>query len=429
MSPPFCGSRSRLEPLLLARLILVLLAVLVALIATAPGSAMALTRAERKATDVTRIAGASTATAAYLEIRFRGAFEDRLGRGGLQDARVAVKLVPATGAATVITVSGPSDAPEKRRRGTKGVSEIVRDGRSLLMLVKGLPAPIDEVVVTSLGRGKKDRLRTRIGALRTEAELEFGLELTDAAIAKLRDRLELANYNAYATAERIRALKQKLERARKPARIRRLRAKLAKQRAKLAKLNETRAGLAARDELLAAWLKVLEGALRDAATYECADGVDNGDPEDTAADFGVDLGCVMRLDIDEADVAMPLTCPPKGQAASVSGTITTSQSNVIERFIIYKLNPRPGFEVDPLEDAPVTATSGGPFHLPGDLCGQYIELSYSYRVYSDGTPFGAPDPPPGEYALTVSVTAQSRADSSNPGGQDAGVRLAAGTTR
>jgi hypothetical protein len=392
--------------------------------AAAPSVALALTPAERKATDVKRVAGASTANAAFLEIGFKGPIEEKLGRGGLRNASVAIKLVPTSGATTVITEGGPSEEPEKRRRGTKGVSEIVRDGRTMLVLVKGLPAPTDEVVVTTLGRGKKDRLRVQLPALQTEAELEFGVELTDAAITDVRDRLELADYKAYDTIERIDLVKEALRRARKPARVRELRARLVKLRAKLEKLNDKRLGLAARDEILGAWLKVLETALRGPAARECNDGVDNGDPEDTIADFGegLDPGCVMRLDNDEADVAMPLTCPPRGQTASVSGTITTPQSNLIERFILDRLNPTPPPEREPLVDTPVTQASDGPFHLPGDLCGQYIALTYSYRVHTDGTPAG-------QYALTVTVTAQSRADSSNPGGQDASTRLAAGTTR
>ncbi len=339
--------------------------------------------------------------------------------------------MPASGAATVITERGPSDEPEKRRRGTRGVSEVVRDGRTMLVLVKGLPAPTENVVVTTLGRGKKDRLRAQAPALQTEAELEFGVELTDAAISDVRDRLELADYAAYGTIERIAAFKEALRKARKPAQARKLRARLAKQRAKLERLNDTRLGLATRNELLGGWLKILEAALRDVSARECDDGIDNGDPEDGIADFGegLDPGCVMRSDDDEADAPMPFTCPTSGASVDAVATINIAQGKVLERFVLDKLNPKPPLEREPVIDEPVVGETGGPYAAPLGLCGHNIDVTYAYRVYTAGTPFSLPDPPPGTYGLAVAVNAHNKGDPNNPGGQDVSLRLAAGTVR
>ena len=91
--------------------------------------------------NATSIDGASTATAAFAKIRFKGQIADRLGRKGLRRARVAVKFVPATGRATTVTERGPTDRPKARRRGSKGFFGVARDRRGLNVLAKGLPTP------------------------------------------------------------------------------------------------------------------------------------------------------------------------------------------------------------------------------------------------------------------------------------------------
>jgi hypothetical protein len=390
--------------------------------AAAPSAAPALTGAERKAANAKAVEGASTAKAAYVEIRFAGDIEATLGRGGLRNANVKIKLMPTSGRATVITESGPSDEPEKRRRGTKGVSEIVRSARTMYVLVKGLPTPARKAIVTVSRRGDRDRVRAKLPGLITEPELEFSLQVIDSAISDTAEDLSLAEYKAFATAERIQVLKKKLARATKPARVRKLRTALRRQKNKLAKLNERRRQLGTRVEFLGNWLKVVEGALDDAAVRECEDGADNTDGEDSLADFPADFGCVMRTDAEEANATMPFTCPTPGKTVDTSASVDIAQGYVLERFILERLNPDPPAERDQVVDAPVEGGSGGPYPVGLRLCGYYIDVTYGYRVHTDGAPAGT-------YRLTVALHAVAESVTENPGGQNRTLVLAAGTTR
>ena len=172
-------------------------------------------------------------------------------------------------------------------------------------------------------------------------------------------------------------------------------------------------------------MKNVEKALKAASTRACNDGVDNGDPEDTIADFGFDKdpGCVMPSDDDEANAPMRLTCPNPGESDSVTATLAISQASAIERFII----SLPPLEADKprraIVDAPVTAASGGPYPLETgitQLCNYEFDFTYGYQVTTQGAPAGS-------YLLRVTISV------TNGGGYSGGavlpMLLAAGTTR
>ena len=373
------------------------LLVLGALIAAAPSSAAALTPAERKAADIKAVDGASTATAAYVEIGFRGQMEDLLGTKGLRRTKVKVKFVPSAGKATTIVESGPAGAPQKRRRGTRGFSEVLRAGRTLAVLVRGLPSVAGEVVVTTSGPGKLDKQRASLRPLQNQRQMELELERTDRALSRLSAALKSADYRSFD----------------------------ARRRAKRARLNELRARLAARMETLGRWIKVVDKALSGLAKRECNDGVDGGDPEDSIADFGSDKdpGCLMPLDNDEGDAPLTLTCPSPGGTATASAALTFAQSNQLERFVLSLPPPAPDEPRLPIVDETVTGARGGPYPMETgitQLCNYEFELAYSYVVFTDGLPAGT-------YGLRVTVTAQNNGGFA--GGEQLPFRLAAGTTR
>jgi hypothetical protein len=371
------------------------------------------------------IRGSSTGTAALADIRFAGPITELLGTKGLRDARVKIRFVPASGRATTIIESGPTDEPTKRRKGSKGFSEVVRDGRTLLVLVKDLPAPADRIVVTTSDPPKKkvDRLRAKVPLLDLEEELEFAVQFTDRAVGKAVDRLTNAQLNAADTRARIAQLKRDLERARTARKRRKIRKALARQTAKLERLKEVQRASAANRDLVGRWLKTLEATLRGPATRECNDGTDND--RDSLTDFGFDKdpGCVMRLDDDEVDAPMPLTCPDPGESRSVSATINVAQGKALERFVI-SLPPKASDEPRlAIVDAPVSAGSGGPYPLETgitQLCNYEFDFVYSYAVLTSGTPAGT-------YGLRVTVSVEN--NGGYPGGGQLPMLLAAGTTR
>jgi hypothetical protein len=392
-----------------ARLILLL----GALLAVAPSTALALTNAEKKAVNIKSAKGASTANAAYVEIRFKGDAEDLLGTGGLRNTKLKVKFVPASGGkATKITETGPSDDAETRRRGTKGKTDVIRAGRTFAVLVRKLPSLAGKVVVTTSGPGKLDKLRKKLRPLTTEATLELEGERTDAQVTSLRNSRTDADYKFYGTQDKI-----------KNGDLNRKQRK--RQQAKLVRLSEQRAALTARLAALDLWAKVVDKALNTASKRACNDGVDNGDPEDSIADFGFDKdpGCVMPTDDDEANAPMNLTCPNPGQSDSVTATLAISGASAIERFII----SLPPSEADKprraIVDAPVTAQSGGPYPLETDitqLCNYEFDFVYGYQLTTQGAPAGS-------YLLRVTVSVTN--GGGYPGGAVLPMMLAAGTTR
>jgi hypothetical protein len=270
------------------------LLLLAAIAACAPSSALALTRAERKAVTVKAIDGASTATAAFVEITFKRQFEEMFGTKGLRKGSVKVQFVPASGKRTTIIETGPADEAERTRRGTKGFSESVRAGRTFSVFVRGLKAAAGKVIVTTTRRGKKkiDKQKGPLSTPVTEAELDLELDEADLIFGEAIDKKTDAEYARYARQERIALLKKDIRKAKTRAEKRKLRKKLAKQKAKAADLRQVAKSEGAKVDLIERWIKVLEKALKGPAARACNDGVDNDG--DSLADFAsLDPGCVM----------------------------------------------------------------------------------------------------------------------------------------
>jgi hypothetical protein len=394
----------------------VLLLLIGASILAAPSSALALTKAERKAMDAKAVDAASTAKSGFAEIRFGGPIGERLGRGDLRNGSVKVRFVPASGKATTITERGPSGAPTTRRRGSKGTFDVARDGRRLLFFVKNLPAPAARVVVTTKGPPKLDTLRGQPPFLDQESELEVELEQTDRSGVAAQTKLSNAELNASDTSARIRKLKRALNRANSRKKARKVRKKLRRQQAKLVRQRALQVRTAARLAILDEWIKALEADLRGPATRQCDDGGDNDG--DSLADFGFDKdpGCIMRPDNDEVDVPMPLTCPSPGGSASVTGTIPIAAGNTLERFVISLPPTGPGEPRLAIVDAPVSGPSGGPYPLETgitQLCNYEFDFVYGY-VFTNGS-------------LRVTVSVQNNGGFA--GGEQLQMRLAAGTSR
>jgi len=405
------------------------LLVLAAFAAGAPGSALALTKLERKAVTVKSMDATSTATSAFVEITFKRQFEDIFGTGGLRKGTVKVRFVPASGKKTTIIETGPADNPERIRRGTKGFSDSVRAGRTFSVLVRGIKATAEKVIVTTTsGKGKRkkkiDRQRGPVSMPVTEAELDFELDEADAMFGEALDTRTDADYARYAKQDKIAQLKQALRDAKTRAEKRTLRKKLARQKAKKAQLRQISKAQTAKIDLIEKWMKILEKALKGPAARACNDGVDND--RDSLTDFGIDPGCVMRLDNDEVDVGMPLTCPSPGNSATVVRGVVTPTTNHFDSLYISLPPPAAGEPRQGVVDAPVTQQSDGPFPVTYNRappCGSGdVALSYSYSVFTAGAPAG-------QYGLRVTLTATSPSSSQNSGGKQLPLRLAAVTTR
>lgn len=370
---------------------------LVVLMAATPSTAAALTRAEQKAVDIRAANGASTASAAYAEIAFRGRVAEMLGTKGLRRTRVKVKFVPRSGKATTIVESGRAGAPNTRRRGTRGLTQVARSGRTVAVLVQGLPARARQVVVTTSGPGGGDRRRARLRSLRGEQRMERELERRDRALTRLWAAKTRADYRSFD----------------------------ARKRSKRKRLNALRQMLAGHIETLDAWIDIVDKALAGPARRECNDGVDGADPEDSVADFGSDKdpGCVMPLDNDEGDAPLTLTCPSPGGSQTVSAELTFAQPTQVERFILSLPPPAPDEPRLPIVDQPVTGSSGGPYPLETgvtQLCNYDFDFTYRYALFTDGLPAGT-------YGLRVSVSVANNGGFA--GGEQLPFRLAAGTTR
>lgn len=418
--------RCTLGPLPPVRVMLASLLLLAAIAACAPGSALALTKAERKAAKIVAIDGGSTATAAFVEITFKGRFGELFGTHGLRKGSVKVQFVPASGKRTKIIETGPPDEAERVRRGTKGFSETARANRTFVVFVRGLKAPAKKVIVkTSRKKKKLDKEKARLSTPVTEAELDLELDKVDLMFGEAIDRRTDADYARFAKQEQIAQLKKDLKKAKTRAEKRKLRKQLAKKKAKVAELRETAKAQGEKIEVIERWIKILEKALKGPAARACNDGVDNDG--DTLTDFdNLDPGCVMRLDNDEYDVAMPLICPSPGNSASVVRTITTPTTNRFDSFYISLPPLAAGEAREGLIDAPVTAQSAGPFPVTWHKtlpCGSdEVGMAYSYSLFTSGAPAG-------EYGLRVALTATSPSSSQNPGGRRLSLRLAAGTSR
>ena len=252
-------------------------------------------------------------------------------------------------------------------------------------------------MVTTSGPGKLDKQRARPRPLQTQEQLELELERTDRALTRLSAARKSADYRAFD----------------------------ARKRAKRARLNELRARLAARIEMLEGWIKIVDKTLSGLAKRECNDGVDGSDQEDSLADFGSDKdpGCIMPLDNDEGDAPLTITCPSPGGGATVSAAVIIPQPNQLERFVLSLPPPAPGEPRLPIVDETVTGPSGGPYPLETgitQLCNYEFDFVYSYAVFTNGVP-------PGTYGLRVTVTVEN--NGGYAGGKQLPFRLAAGTTR
>jgi hypothetical protein len=402
------------------RVLLASLLLLAALAAGMPGSALALKPAARKAVTVKAIDGASTANAAFVEITFKGQFEELFGTKGLRKGSVKVQFVPASGKRTTIIETGPAHERETTRRGTKGSSETVRAGRTFSVLVRGIKATAKKVKVTTTRRGKKkvDKQKSKLRTPVTETELDLELDHADLMFGEATDAKTDAVYARSARLDTIALLKTDLREAKTRAEKRKLRKKLAKQKAKAAELRKVAKAQGAKVDVIEGWIKQLEKALKGPAARACNDGVDNPDAEDSLADFDVDPGCVMKLDADETDVGMPLTCPSPGNSATVVGTIGIATSLKLDSFYVSLPPLAPDEPRDGLIDAPVTAASGGPYAVTWHKtlpCGPETDMSYGYAV--------------GSYGLRVTLTAANPSASQDQGGKLLSLRLAAGTSR
>jgi hypothetical protein len=395
----------------------------------APGG---LTKPEKKAVDIRGAEGASAGTATLLEIRFKGDLAARLGVGGLKRARLAVELVPESGPTTVITDRRSSDKPKESRSGSKGRFDVVRDGRRTLLLVEALPAPTDRVVITTSGpdgpasrglrgdHGQFDQFGPPLPKLDTETQLKNELFRTEQTVKSNDARLDQLDKRADKTIDRLHEAQRDLIEAKSGARAREARETIEKQERILVHLNESRSALRAANKALERWIKHLKQLL-DSSRPACNDSLDNDG--DGAPDWPLDPGCVDLNDHDEKDEPLPLACPAPG--ASTGGVAVINAPSLYEYGILILKRLQSGEGV--VNESIAGSTGGGPSPLPGAICGTGISVTYEYRVYTDGTPFGLPDSPPDHHSIGVFIDANNPMASGNPGGQDASLRLAVGT--
>jgi hypothetical protein len=171
--------------------------ILLALLAPAAASA-GLSKPERKAVDIASIDAESTGDAAFAEIGFKGGIEEELGTGGLKRARVTIELVPGSGPTTAITDEKASRKPREGRSGTDGRFEVVRNGRTILLLVEDLPVPVTQIVVTTSGpagasgRGDPDVVPEDFDKLAQEARAIDGSEKAEFARERWGERRDNA---------------------------------------------------------------------------------------------------------------------------------------------------------------------------------------------------------------------------------------------
>jgi hypothetical protein len=389
-----------------------------------------LTQGDKKAVDIIGVDAETTGSDTYVEITFKGKLARELGTGALKGARVTTALVPQTGPATVITDRGTSHRPKEGRAGTAGRFATVRNDRTIRMLVEDLPAPTATIEVTTSegalpaaarrgGAGVLDFLQgvlqppiadDSVGASIKRAEEERdaeqrAIDATEDQIDKVGDKIAKARRDqetAETKAERDEATNR---RKRHEARREALRQELKRLKEELALTNR--------------WISKLKGfSIPEPA--QCADSRDNDG--DSLADHPADPGCLDALDNDEKDVPLPLACPAPGNSVSPFAIINTPQTNEITALRLSKAAS--GALV---LEAPVTSPSIGPTPLGGDICGPGIDVTYQYVVYTDGTPFSLPDPPPGDFSICIFIEADNPPASSNPGGQDASMRFSIAT--
>jgi hypothetical protein len=369
----------------------ILLALLALTVAASP--AAALTKPERKAVDVKKVEATAGPNATLVEIRFKGDIAEELGTGGLKKALATVELRSATGPTTTITDRKSSKKPKEKRTGTSGPFNVVRNEKASTVLVEQLPGPIEEVEVTTSGpAGKGSRSESRGVSIQTFDNLVSNVGSLDSP-ADIRAEIDDAE-------DRIDELEQ--DGSGDP---------------------EDREEI----ETLEGWVKYLDSVLAELPpAAQCNDGLDNdndGDYDFAPGEFGSDAGCVSADDNDEKDVALPVTCPAQGARTSPFVVINTPQSNAFTSLLLRTASSGQG-----VLNSPVAGTSSPPAPLPGNICGPGVDVTYQWVVFTDGDPFSLPDPPPGDHGFCLFLDVRNPAGSGIPGGQDASLVFAVGTT-
>ncbi len=332
---------------------LVLLALVGIAVAAAPSSALALTKAERKAVTIKKVDGASTASAAYVEIAFRGPIEELLGTRGLRAARLKVKFVPRR--------RQGHDHHGKRADGRAGEAPARHEGLLQGPAGRAQDGGRGARAAGGSGKGRGHHLgpaKARQDSARSCASSRRKSKWSSSSTAPMRRAGGWRWRCPTPTTRPTRRWSASL-RPRPTASAR----SGGSSRPSWRTLNEQRAALSDRVETFELWTKIVEKALRAVAKRECNDGMDNDDPEDTLGDFGFDKdpGCVMPLDNDEADVPLNITCPDPGESrdrvrgADVRPAERCSSGSSCRCRRIASDEPRLQ-----IVDAPVTAASGGP---------------------------------------------------------------------
>lgn len=410
---------------------IVLTAAAAALAVPGIASADPLTKPEKKAVDIKAADGASTDDAALVETSFKGNFGRLMGTAGLKKARISYEFLTADGASTTITDRGAGRRAKETRTGSTGKFEVVRDKRGAYVLVENLPDATTRVIIEVLapkgtgGGGAKPRAVTleelgkELTRLDNRESIGFARERALDGLEDAREALERAEKQADKTIDQISDAQEALVNAKSGAAAKEAREDLVRLKEKLKTLNQVRKDARAEISVWERWLELIELASIGARPI-CSDSLDNDN--DGATDL-TDPGCKNELDNDEKDEDAQVPCPVDGASNQTSLTINTPLANTL---LAFDLTRSPSNQA--ILTQQVTAPSGGPTPVPGNLCGIGINVLYSYQVY-DGTnpPPGFSPPPPGDFAITIFIDATNPPGGSNPGGVDNGVRLALDT--
>ncbi len=395
----------------------------------APG----LSGAEGKAVEIRTVHAATTDSVSFLRIGFKGTIADELGTGGLKKARVTVELIPASGPSTVITDRKSSRKPDEGRSGTTGRFDVVRDEREIVLLVEELPAAPTSVEVTTSGP---------VPARASTPSRGIGAGVYDFLVKSLLDaygvgedaagEIKTAEQDAEATTKQLDEVEEQIDelnerigraerdrnRANSDAEFQAAKKRIKELNERLTKALQDRKAKEQRLKVLNGWSATLD-ALPNTRPSQCSDAADNDG--DGKVDL-TDAGCRDAADNDEKDEPLPLTCPAPGVSRSPFAYIHVAETNTAGAVVLRKAGTG-----QLVLDAPVTGSSSPPQPVPGDVCGAGIPVTWQYVVYTDGTPFSLPDPPPGHFGICAFIDADNPFGSGNPGGQDASMNFGVAT--
>ena len=400
-------------------------------IATDAAAGGGLSGADRKALDIRSVDGATTPSVTMVEIEFAGDLAGRLGTGALKRAQVTIELTGG-GPATVITDRKASSKPKEGRSGTNGRFDVVRTDRGMLVLVEELPRAPETVKVSTLVSAASGRVaRGAVSDVLIHA-LTDHLVPGDSTDAKVRDA-EKDIDNATKTVEdldqQIDKAKDKIAKAKHDLRTADSDEEEENAKARLKKFEEKRQALEAQragelDYISAKrrWIDELRGVGSAAPPPQCRDGRDNDN--DALVDHPADPGCVDPNDNDEKNESVPLSCPVPGQFRQTVAGVNTPLTNTVTSFGLSKQGTGQLVLTEP-----VAGPMGGPAALPGNICGADVNVNYDWIVFSDGDPYGLPDPPPGDQTFRITIFAQNPNGSGNPGGTDGSMSLSLGTAK